>query len=97
MSVGVKETLEVLVAFEAASEALVKACEDRSFGLLDLRHVVAPARAAAAAVKDVAKVKEELKDLDDTEVEQLVTKLAAVVAKCAEAFAAVSETVDHAD
>lgn len=86
----IKNTLEVFAAVDACAVAALKACEDGKLGLLDLRHILEPAKAAAAAVRDAKLVGAELKDVDAAELEVLLTRSTASALKAVEAFAALS-------
>lgn len=86
----IKETLEVFTALEAVCGGILKACEDGKLGLLDLRHVLEPAKAAAAAVRGAEQVPAELKDVDEAELNQLIDRAAAVAIKATEAFTALA-------
>jgi len=96
MALGIKETLDVLVAAESTFDGVIAACADRKLGILDLRHALGPVKAQAEAVRGVKLVPAEMKDLDAAEVETLVTKLATCTTKALEAFTALTETLGQA-
>lgn len=93
MSLGIKETLDVLVALEVASDAAVKACADGKLNLFDLPLLAAPVRAAIEAVRGRAVVIDELKDLDAAEVEALLNKCVSAGMKLLAALDAVGGVV----
>ncbi len=92
--VGIKETLDVLVAAEASLDAVVKACADGQVSLTDLRHVVAPARAAAEAIKGKDLIPVELADVDEAELNVLIDRAVAVASKAMDVFDAVAKVLE---
>lgn len=89
----IKNTMECLVAAEKMADGVLAACADKKLSILDLRHALEPARAAADAIKDIKLVAAELKDADPAEVEALLTKLTVVAPKVIDAGAALASVV----
>jgi hypothetical protein len=88
---GIKETMDVLLALETTANAVLKACEDGKLSLIDLRYVLEPARAAAAALKDGYKIPLELTNLSAEETEELLGTVGEVVPKVIMAAKAVAD------
>ncbi len=86
----IKETLECFDAVDAAAVAVVAACEDGKLNLFDVPKLLAPMRAAQAALKDKEFIKEELRDADEEEVASLVTRALRTTEKVVAAIEAVT-------
>jgi hypothetical protein len=85
-----KETLEVFDAADTACDAVIKACEDGKIGIMDIRHLLAPVKAVSVAMQGRDKLKEELKDLDAAEMEELAFRGVMTAEKVAAAFTAIA-------
>lgn len=73
---GIKETTEVLLLLKVLPAVYAEAAKDGKIGnLADLRLLPKLMGPVRDAVKDVAKVKEELADLDRAELETLTAQL----------------------
>jgi hypothetical protein len=70
-SLGIKETMDVLVMLDAWIDAYEKAKADGKIDLDDIQHSVSAIVAAVEAFKDADQIPAELKDLDSMEATQL--------------------------
>jgi len=80
--VGIKEIKEVLIALEAMGIIGMKIANDKKVDLADIPHVVSILKKfdmLEEAVKGSDKILEEFKDLDESEVVELVTMLFSLV------------------
>lgn len=93
MALGIKESLDVFAAAEVTFDSITAACADGSLGLGDIKHLVAPGRAAIEAVRGRSAIAAELKDLDASEVEVLVNKSVSVVSKGVVALEALAKVL----
>lgn len=88
---GIKNTMDVLGAAEAVLDAVLKATEDGKISIMDVRHALAPAKAAVEAWRDKEKVVAELKDVDEAELAAFVAKGEAIVVKAMAALEALTK------
>lgn len=82
MSVGVKETLEILEGLKVLGVAAGKIASDGKVDLKDLGALLDVAKdfeVFVEAVKDGDKVVEEFKDLDAAEITQVVSKVFEII------------------
>lgn len=87
---GIKECTECFDAVDAAAQAVVDACADGKLNLLDVPKLLSPMRAAQAALKDRQMIKAELKDANEEEVAELVTRALRTTEKTVAAMEAIA-------
>lgn len=89
-AIGIKETLECFNAIDAAADAVVGACADGRLNMLDIPKLLAPMKAAKAALDGKEVIPSELKDVDENELAELVTRGLRTTEKIVLAITAVS-------
>lgn len=85
---GIKEIKELLAGLELLGVAAKKIAADGKVGVDDLAHLLDVAKKAEvllAAIKDIDKIDDEIKALDQAEIIELVSAVLALVKKIKEA------------
>lgn len=85
---GIKESMDVLKAAEAAFDAVIAAGADKKLSVGDVKHLLAPAKAALEAYRGVGEVVTELKDVDEAELVALVQQGGVLATKAVAALEA---------
>lgn len=75
MSVGIKESLEVIAFMKNLSLSIEASMKDGKVDILDTIHVIQMAPSLLAAVNGIDQIKGELKDLDQKEKDMILQEM----------------------
>jgi len=83
---GITETKEVIKFVQVLAETITEAKADGSIDIFDAMNAISLLSPLAAAGKGILEIKEELKDLDKEEVQELLAMMQDAVSQLVEAL-----------
>jgi len=83
---GITETKEVIKFVQVLAETITEAKADGSIDIFDAMNAISLLTPLAAAGKGILEIKEELKDLDKEEVQELLAMMQDAVSQLVEAL-----------